>query len=139
MLRKMPGDEWQKFANLRLLFGFMFGHPGKKLLFMGDEFGQWSEWNHDASLEWNLLNYPFHAGVLRLLHHLNTLYRGQPALYELDFDSAGFEWLDCNDAQRSVISFMRHGRQINRDLLIAYNFTPVPRYNYRIGVPRGGA
>jgi 1,4-alpha-glucan branching enzyme len=139
LLRKMPGDQWQQFANLRLLFGFMFGHPGKKLLFMGDEFGQWSEWNHDASLEWNLLNYPFHAGVLRWLHDLNTLYRGQPALYELDFDSAGFEWLDCNDAQRSVISFMRHGRQINRDLLIAYNFTPVPRYNYRIGVPCGGA
>ena len=138
LLRKMPGDKWQKFANLRLLFGFMFGHPGKKLLFMGDEFGQWSEWNHDASLDWNLLSDPFHAGVLRWLRDLNTLYRGQPSLYEQDFDSSGFAWMDCNDAQRSVISFIRRGRRPNQALLFACNFTPVPRFNYRIGVPRGG-
>ena len=110
MLRKMPGDEWQKFANLRLLYGFMFGHPGKKLLFMGDEFGQWSEWNHDASLEWHLLKNPLHAGLQRWVRDLNTLYRGQSSLYEFDSNPAGFEWVDCKDSQRSIISFLRRGR-----------------------------
>src|SRR5579864_2023497 len=138
MLRKMPGDEWQKFANLRLLYGFMFGHPGKKLLFMGDEFGQWSEWNHDASLEWHLLENPFHAGLARWVRDLNTFYRGQPALYESDTDARGFEWVDCKDHERSVISFLR--RATNRDdlTLIVCNFTPVPRLNYRTGVPWSG-
>jgi 1,4-alpha-glucan branching enzyme len=138
MLRKMPGDEWQKFADLRLLYGFMFGHPGKKLLFMGDEFGQWSEWNHDASLEWHLLQNPLHAGLRRWVRDLNTLYRGAAALHELDFDPAGFEWVDCKDYQRSIISFLRRGRNPNDHLLFVCNFTPVVRQNYRVGVPREG-
>jgi 1,4-alpha-glucan branching enzyme len=136
MLRKMPGDEWQKFANLRLLYGFMFGHPGKKLLFMGNEFGQWSEWNHDASLEWHLLGTPLHAGLRHWVGDLNGLYRSDPSL-QRDSDAAGFEWLDCNDAQRSVISFLRRGRNPNEQLLFVCNFTPVVRQNYRVGVPLG--
>ncbi len=138
MLRKMPGDEWQKFANLRLLYGFMFAHPGKKLLFMGDEFGQWSEWNHDASLDWYLLQYPFHARLRRWVRDLNTLYRGAAALYELDFDAAGFEWVDCKDYQRSVICLLRRGRNPEDQLLFVGNFTPVVRHNYRVGVPVEG-
>jgi 1,4-alpha-glucan branching enzyme len=138
MIRKMPGDEWQKFANLRLLYGFMFGHPGKKLLFMGDEFGQWSEWNHDASLEWHLLDKPIHAGLNRWVRDLNTLYRGVPALHDLDFDAAGFEWVDCKDFQRSTISFLRCGRNPNDRLLFVCNFTPVVLENYRVGVPSDG-
>ena len=139
MLGKMPGDRWQKFANLRLLYGFMFGHPGKKLLFMGDEFGQPSEWNHDSSLEWHLLRDPAHAGLLRWVRDLNTLYRGQPSLYERESESAGFEWVDCTDFHRSVISFLRRASDPNDMLLVACNFTPVPRQNYRVGVPSGGA
>jgi 1,4-alpha-glucan branching enzyme len=135
MLRKMPGDDWQKFANLRLLYGYMFGHPGKKLLFMSNEFGQWSEWNHDASLEWHLLQEPFHAGLKRWVRDLNTLYRGQPLLHEMDFNPAGFEWVDCTDSQRSIISFLRRGRNPNDQLLFVCNFTPVVRENYRVGVP----
>jgi 1,4-alpha-glucan branching enzyme len=135
MLRKMPGDDWQKFANLRLLYGYMFGHPGKKLLFMGNEFGQWSEWNHDASLEWQLLDEPFHAGLKRWVRDLNTLYRGHPLLHELDSNRAGFEWVDCKDSQRSIISFLRRGRNPNDQLLFVCNFTPVVRENYRVGVP----
>jgi 1,4-alpha-glucan branching enzyme len=138
LLRKMPGDDWQKFANLRLLFGFMFGHPGKKLLFMGGEFGQWSEWNHDSSLEWHLLDSPLHSALLRWARDLNTFYRGHPALYELDFDSPGFSWVDCTDFQRSVISFMRWGRNPNEQLLFVCNFTPVVRQNYRVGVAQDG-
>jgi 1,4-alpha-glucan branching enzyme len=137
MLRKMPGDDWQKFANLRLLYGYMFGHPGKKLLFMGDEFGQWSEWNHDASLEWHLLKEPSHAGLKQWVRDLNTLYRGQPSLHETDFNPAGFEWVDCKDFQRSIISFLRRGRNPNDQLLFVCNFTPVVRENYRVGVPLG--
>ena len=138
MLRKMPGDEWQKFANLRLLYGYMFGHPGKKLLFMGCEFGQWSEWNHDASLDWHLLGTPFHSSLGRWVRDLNTLYRGQPALHELDFDSGGFAWIDCSDVQRSVISFLRRGRNPADQLLFVCNFTPAVRENYRVGVPQQG-
>ena len=138
MIRKMPGDDWQKFANLRLLYGFMFGHPGKKLLFMGDEFGQWSEWNHDASLEWNLLEHPSHAGLKRWVRDLNTLYRGEPLLHTMDFNSAGFEWVDCKDFQRSIISFLRRGQNPNDQLLFVCNFTPVVRQNYRVGVPLEG-
>ena len=138
MIRKMPGDDWQKFANLRLLYGFMFGHPGKKLLFMGDEFGQWSEWNHDASLEWNLLEHPSHAGLKRWVRDLNTLYRGEPLLHTMDFDSAGFEWVDCKDFQRSIISFLRRGQNPSDQLLFVCNFTPVVRQNYRVGVPLEG-
>jgi 1,4-alpha-glucan branching enzyme len=138
MIRKMPGDDWQKFANLRLLYGFMFGHPGKKLLFMGDEFGQWSEWNHDASLEWHLLEQPCHAGLKRWVRDLNTLYRGESLLHTMDFNSAGFEWVDCKDFQRSIISFLRRGRNPNDQLLFVCNFTPVVRQNYRVGVPLEG-
>jgi 1,4-alpha-glucan branching enzyme len=138
LLRKMPGDEWQKFANLRLLLGFMFGHPGKKLLFMGGEFGQWSEWNHDASLDWHLLASPLHSSLQRWVRDVNTFYRGHPALHQLDFDAAGFSWVDCKDFQRSVISFLRHGRNPDDHLLFVCNFTPVVRYNYRVGVPQEG-
>lgn len=138
MLRKMPGDEWQKFANLRLLYGFMFGHPGKKLLFMGDEFGQWSEWNHDASLEWHLLSNPLHAGMKRWVRDLNTLYRGERLLHELDFKPLGFEWVDCTDFQRSIISFLRRGRNANEETLFVCNFTPVVRQDYRVGVSQEG-
>ena len=138
LLRKMPGDEWQRFANLRLLFGYMFGHPGKKLLFMGGEFGQWSEWNHDGSLEWHLLQAPLHAGLQRWVRDLNTAYRGQPALYQRDFEAGGFTWVDCSDFQRSVISFLRRGQNPDDQLLFVCNFTPVVRANYRVGVPQHG-
>jgi 1,4-alpha-glucan branching enzyme len=138
MLGKMPGDEWQKFANLRLLYGFMFGHPGKKLMFMGDEFGQSKEWSHDGELEWNALQNPAHAGLKRWVRDLNTVYRGQPALYEQEFGPEGFEWIDCKDFQRSVISFLRQGKGGDDRLLFVCNFTPMPRVNYRIGVPFGG-
>jgi 1,4-alpha-glucan branching enzyme len=138
MLRKMPGDEWQKFANLRLLYGFMFGHPGKKHLFMGDEFGQWSEWNHDASLDWHLFENPFHAGLHRWVRDLNTFYRGQAALHQLDFEAGGFEWVDCKDFERSVISFLRRARNPDDQLLVVCNFTPVVRQNYRIGISTAG-
>jgi 1,4-alpha-glucan branching enzyme len=138
LLSKMPGDDWQKRANLRLLFGYMFGHPGKKLLFMGAEFGQWSEWAHEQSLQWHLLHQPEHDGLRRWVQDLNHLYRAEPALYELDFDQNGFSWVDCNDADQSVISFLRRGA-CTQDLILAVaNFTPVPRENYRVGVPRGG-
>ncbi|HVA95380.1 MAG TPA: 1,4-alpha-glucan branching protein GlgB [Candidatus Dormibacteraeota bacterium] len=135
MIGKMPGDVWQKFANLRLLYGFMFGHPGKKHLFMGDEFAQWSEWNHDAQLDWASLNNPLNAGMKRWVRDLNTLYRGEPGLYELDFEAAGFEWVDCTDSQRSIVSFIRRGRNPEEQLLFVCNFTPVVRTNYRVGVP----
>jgi 1,4-alpha-glucan branching enzyme len=138
MLRKIPGDDWQKFANLRLLYGFMFGHPGKKILFMGNEFGQWSEWNHDASLDWDLLEDPLHAGMRHWLGDLNALYRSDPALHQLDSNAAGFEWVDCNDTQRSIISFLRQGRNPHEQLLFVCNFTPVVRQNYRVGVPVDG-
>ena len=139
MLRKMPGDDWQTFANLRLLYGFMFGHPGKKLLFMGDEFGQWSEWNHEASLEWHLLKNPLHAGLQRWVRDLNTLYRGQSSLYEFDANPDGFEWVDCKDSQRSIVSFLRRGSRPDDLILFACNFTPVVRENYRVGVPVEGS
>jgi 1,4-alpha-glucan branching enzyme len=135
MIGKMPGDEWRKFANLRLLYGFMFGHPGKKLLFMGGEFGQWSEWNHDSSLDWHLLEHPLHSGLLRWIRDLNTFYRGRPSLYEVDFDAAGFEWVDCTDSQRSVVCFLRKGKTPGDVTVFCCNFTPVPRHNYRVGVP----
>jgi 1,4-alpha-glucan branching enzyme len=138
MLRKMPGDDWQKFANLRLLLGYMYMQPGKKLLFMGCEFGQWNEWNHESSLDWHLLQYPSHAGLQRWLEDLNRLYRSEPALHELDTNPAGFEWIDCNDAHASVISCLRKGRTTNDMLLVVCNFTPLPRLNYRVGAPRGG-
>jgi 1,4-alpha-glucan branching enzyme len=138
LLGKMPGDDWQKFANLRLLFGYMYAQPAKKLLFMGGEFGQWDEWNHEGSLDWNLLSYPLHRGLKRWVEDLNQLCRSEPALHQLDFDPAGFEWIDCNDAQQSILSLIRKGRSEDHGLIIVCNFTPVVRFNYRIGAPRGG-
>ncbi|MGH8114490.1 MAG: 1,4-alpha-glucan branching protein GlgB [Rhodanobacteraceae bacterium] len=137
LLGKMPGDEWQKFANLRLLFGYTWGHPGKKLLFMGAEFAQRREWQHDDSLDWHLLQYPLHQGVQRWVRDLNGLYRHARPLYDLDFAAEGFEWIDCRDSETSVIAFLRKDRQ-GAMVLVVCNFTPVPRANYRLGVPRGG-
>lgn len=138
LLGKMPGDEWQKFANLRLLLGYMYAQPGKKLLFMGGEFGQWREWVHDESLEWHLLQYAPHSGLQKWVSDLNHVYRSQPALYELDFDQAGFEWIDCNDVEHSVVSLIRKGRSRNDIIAVVCNFTPVTYSNYRIGVPQPG-
>ncbi len=138
LIGKMPGDEWQKRANLRLLYGYMFTHPGKKLLFMGDEFGQWSEWSHDAGLEWRLLRYRPHREIRQWVADLNRLYRREPALHELDFEPGGHEWIDCADVEKSIISYLRRGRSDEDALLIICNCTPVPRYRYRIGAPAGG-
>jgi len=138
LVGKMPGDESQRFANLRLLLGLMYAQPGKKLLFMGDEFGQVREWGHDQSLEWHVLQFPCHAGVQKWVEDLNQAYRREPALYELDSDPAGFEWIDCNDSDQSILTFMRKGQSGHEVVLVACNFTPVPRVNYRVGVPRGG-
>ncbi|MGQ9611864.1 1,4-alpha-glucan branching protein GlgB [Chloroflexus sp.] len=137
LLDKMAGDVWQKFANLRLLYSYMFAQPGKKLLFMGGEFGQWREWSHDTSLDWHLLMFPSHQGVQRLIGDLNRLYRTEPALHELDGDPRGFEWIDANDADASVYSFLRKSRS-GEQILIVINATPVVREDYRIGVPVGG-
>lgn len=136
MLNKMPGDEWQRFANLRLLYTYMFTHPGKKLLFMGCEFGQGEEWNCNNPLDWYLLQYPFHQGIKTLVSDLNKLYKELPALHRYDFDGRGFEWIDCNDASQSVLSYMR-GADDDR-VIVILNFTPAPRHNYRIGVPENG-
>ena len=135
LLAKMSGDAWQRRANLRLLLGCMYAQPGKKLLFMGCEFGQWSEWNHDASLDWHLLERPEHAALQRWVSDLNALYRDVPALYELDTQPAGFEWVDCSDMAQSVVSFLRFGVTRDEAVLVVCNFTPVPRPQYRIGVP----
>jgi 1,4-alpha-glucan branching enzyme len=137
LVGKMPGDTWQQFANLRLLYGYMWAHPGKKLLFMGGEFGQRREWAHEGALEWWVLQYPEHAGVQRWVRDLNTFVRGEPALHELDFDQRGFEWVDSHDADASVISFLRRARD-GSPLLVVCNFTPVPRTNYTVGVSEGG-
>ena len=144
LLGKMPGDEWQKFANLRLLFAYMWTQPGKKLLFMGGELAQWKEWDHDVGLEWRLLDYPPHRGVQSLVRDLNRLYRSEPALHELDFSGQGFEWVDCSDREQSVLSFLRKSGQSGQagstepGLLAVFNFTPTPRYLYRVGVPADG-
>jgi 1,4-alpha-glucan branching enzyme len=137
LLSKMPGDDWQKFANLRLLLAYMYAMPGKKLLFMGAEFGQWREWNHEESLDWHLLDQPMHSGISRWTGDLNRVMRDEKPLHELDFDPAGFAWIDGSDAEQSVISFLR--RSTRDELIIAvFNFTPVPRYNYQIGAPLPG-
>ncbi|HEY7220342.1 MAG TPA: 1,4-alpha-glucan branching protein GlgB [Candidatus Binatia bacterium] len=138
LLDKMPGDDWQKFANLRAMLGYMYAQPAKKLLFMGGEFGQRREWAHDGSLEWNLLQYAPHAGVFKWVEDLNRFYRSEPALYELDCDPAGFEWIDCGDSDASVVSLIRKGKSTATLVLAACNFTPVPRQGYRVGAPRGG-
>jgi 1,4-alpha-glucan branching enzyme len=139
LIGKMPGDDWQRFANLRLLFAHMYANPGKKLMFMGGEIGQWREWNHDSSLDWHLLDLPLHKGLARWVEDLNKVYRDVPAMHELDMHPDGFEWIDCCDTENSVVSLLRRSKSNPDDVVIAaMNFTPIPLYNYRIGVPRGG-
>jgi 1,4-alpha-glucan branching enzyme len=138
LIGKMPGDDWQKFANLRLLFGYMYTQPGKKLLFMGGEFAQSREWNHDGALDWHLTDRPLHAGMQHWLADLNRAYREQSALHVLDFDPAGFEWVDANDSVNSVLSFVRRGHDPQDEIFIVCNFTPILRRNYRLGVPHPG-
>jgi 1,4-alpha-glucan branching enzyme len=137
LLGKMPGDAWQKFANLRLLYGYMYAQPGKKLMFMGSEIGQWNEWDHSSSLDWHLLDYNSHRGLLRWVESLNRVYRDETALH-LDTDPAGFEWIDGSDADNSVIAFLRRGFHGRDEILVVCNFTPVPRIDYRVGAPAGG-
>jgi len=138
LLGKMPGDLWQKFANMRLLYSYMYAQPAKKLLFMGGEFGQWAEWSHETSLEWHLLQYESHSGLQKLVADLNATYRAERALHELDCDPAGFEWIDGSDSQQSVLSFMRKSKGGQEVVVAVFNFTPMPRHNYRVGVPRPG-
>lgn len=138
LLSKMPGDDWQKFANLRLLLGYMYGEPGKKILFMGGEFGQWWEWDHEQSLQWHLLEYEPHQGLQKYVKDLNHAYLSQPAMYENDFDPSGFEWIDFRDSDSTVVSFIRRGKSSDEILIFVFNFTPVSRMGYRIGVPKEG-
>jgi 1,4-alpha-glucan branching enzyme len=138
LLGKMPGDDWQKFANLRAMLGYMFTQPAKKLLFQGGEIGQWDEWSHERSVDWHLLEYEPHQGVLKWVSDLNRAYRNEPALHELDLDPSGFEWIDCSDAEGSVVVFLRRGKNPSDVVLVACNFTPVPRPGYRVGVPCDG-
>ena len=138
LVGKMPGDEWQRFANLRLLFAYMYAQPGKKLLFMGGEFGQVREWGHDTSLEWDVLQYKIHSGMQSWVEQLNRLYREQPALHLIESDPAGFEWIDCNDHLASTISLLRKTKSPGDNIVVVCNFTPVPRMGYRLGVPSGG-
>jgi len=138
LLSKMPGDDWQKFANLRLLYAYMYAQPGKKLMFMGDEFGQWDEWDHDQSLDWHLLNQPMHSAMRLWVGDLNRILREEKALHELDFDPAGFSWIDASDTDQSVVSLIRKGRSPQDILVGVFNFTPVPRHNYQVGVPQAG-
>ena len=138
MMQKAPGDAWQKAATLRALYGYMYLHPGKKLMFMGSEFGVWKEWNHDASLEWDLLQRPVHAGLQRFMRDLNALYTREPALHEVDFEAAGFEWIDCHDHEASVIALIRRGRAAADWVIGVLNWTPIVRRDYRIGVPEPG-
>jgi 1,4-alpha-glucan branching enzyme len=132
----MPGDDWQKFANLRLLFGYMYAQPGKKLVFMGGEFGQWAEWAHDRSLDWHLLESSLHNGLQHWMKDLNHLYRTESAMHESDFSPDGFKWIDCNDAVHSTISLIRWDGQGANEVIAVCNFTPVPQHNYRVGAPR---
>jgi 1,4-alpha-glucan branching enzyme len=137
LLNKMPGDEWQKFANLRMFFAWMYGHPGKKLVFMGGEFGQRREWNHDRALDWDLTNLPKHDGLRRLVQHLNYVYRNEPALWNMDDSHEGFQWIDFHDSENSVVAFLRCSRE-GELMVFAVNATPIVRYNYRLGVPEDG-
>ncbi|UUF13385.1 MULTISPECIES: 1,4-alpha-glucan branching protein GlgB [Flavobacterium] len=138
LIYKMPGDEWQRFANLRLLYGYMFTHPGTKLLFQGAEFGQTSEWNFEQSLDWHLLQYDFHSGIKRLITDLNQLYKSRPALYEKQFTGEGFEWINYSDHQNAVLSYIRKGNNADENVIVVCNFTQVVRENYRIGIPKKG-
>jgi 1,4-alpha-glucan branching enzyme len=138
MLDKMPGDAWQKFANLRLLYGFMMGYPGKKLLFQGADIGQWKEWNHDFSLDWHLLDTGLHRPLQHWVRDLAHVYKAEPAMSQHDYVEGGFKWVDCGDVEQSVVSFLRQGEDPDTAVLVVCNFTPVPRHDYRIGVPWGG-
>jgi 1,4-alpha-glucan branching enzyme len=138
ILGRMPGDEWQRFANLRLLYGYMFTHPGGKLLFQGAEFGQSSEWNFEGSLDWHLLQYGYHNGIKKCITDLNALYKNNPAMYEKQFHVDGFEWINYTDSENAVLSYIRKGLNPKDDLIIVANFTPVVRENYRIGLPNKG-
>jgi len=138
LIRKMPGDEWQKFANLRAYFGFMWTHPGKKLLFMGGEFAQWREWNHDAGLDWFLLDDPRNKGMQLLLADLNAAYRDVPALHARDTEPSGFRWVIMDDSEQSVYAYLRLGAPGDAPVLVVCNFTPIPRTGYRVGVPQDG-
>jgi 1,4-alpha-glucan branching enzyme len=137
-MNKLPGDWWQKFAQLRLLFGYQYTHPGKKLNFMGAEIAQWAEWSEAHSLDWHLLDNSTHQQVRQFVRDLNQLYRSEPALYERDFVPGGFQWIDANDSDNSIFTYMRFGKKAGDVLVIACNFTPVPRENYRVGVPLAG-
>jgi 1,4-alpha-glucan branching enzyme len=134
----MPGDEWQQHAALRALYGYMFGHPGKKLLFMGSELGQRVEWNAEGSLDWHVLDAPLHAGLQRWVRDLNRVYAAEPSLHAVDFDGAGFAWIDCHDSENSVVSFLRRAKDPADITVMVVNFTPVPRVGYRVGVPEAG-
>jgi 1,4-alpha-glucan branching enzyme len=138
MLNKMPGDEWQRHANLRTLYAYQFTHPGKKLLFMGTDIGDPNEWNHDAAVPWDLLQYPMHFGLQLFVRDLNRLYRSHPALYQVDYDFRGFEWIDIADSEKSCISFLRRAADPADCVIFACNFTPVPRLSYSVGVPVAG-
>ncbi|TLP81670.1 1,4-alpha-glucan branching protein GlgB [Maribacter sp. ACAM166] len=138
LLYRMPGDEWQRFANLRLLFGYMFTHPGTKLMFMGGEFGQTAEWNFEQSLDWHLLQYEGHSGIQNFVKDLNHLYKNSPAMYEKQFSQEGFQWIDYSDHENSILTYVRKGHDEENDLIVACNFTPIPRENYRIGIPKKG-
>jgi len=138
ILGRMTGDEWQRFANLRLLYGYMFTHPGGKLLFMGAEFGQSAEWKFDGSLDWNLLQFAYHDGIKKCITDLNGLYKNNPALFEKQFTAEGFEWINYSDAQNAVLSYIRKGNNEKENLVVVCNFTPVVRENYRIGLPTKG-
>jgi 1,4-alpha-glucan branching enzyme len=138
LIGKMPGDYWQRFASLRLLFAYMFAQPGKKLLFMGGEFGQFQEWNHDVSLDWHLLGFESHTQLQQWVSHLNDFYRREPAMHVFDTEQEGFDWIDCNDMMNSVVTLMRQGHDGRDTILAAFNFTPVPRHDYCVGAPSGG-
>jgi 1,4-alpha-glucan branching enzyme len=138
LFNKMPGDEWNKFANLRLMFGYMYAQPGKKHLFMGMEFGQAKEWNHEESLEWHLLELHFNKGMRQWVKDLNSVYRREKALHECEFNPRCFEWIDCSDSLQSVLSLIRKGESDEEMILVVLNFTPVPRLGYRVGVPKEG-
>ena len=138
LLNKMPGDEWQKFANLRAMYGYMWAYAGKKLLFMGGEFAQWKEWNHDAGLDWAALAGERHQGMQRLVRDLNLVYRHEPSLYQVDFDWKGFQWIDANDSDNSVLSFIRYSENRQQCIIVICNLTPVVHRGYRLGVPQSG-
>jgi 1,4-alpha-glucan branching enzyme len=136
LVYRMPGDEWQKFANLRLLFGYMFTHPGTNLIFMGGEFGQTAEWNFQQSLDWHLLEHGVHSGLQQMVKDLNAFYKSHPALYEKQFSAEGFQWIDYGDHENSILTFIRKGHDAKNDIYVALNLTPAPRENYRIGIPK---